>query len=121
MAQSLSFIAICRRCPGRRYFAIPVKMNGSMFWTAKSQYRSINSKPFCARAVLPFAPRGTAHTIQNFGPAAAQMLVMVTPGRLQEFVEELSSLNKGVSTPDLVRAEQLMNQYGMELLGPPLT
>ena len=48
------------------------------------------------------------------------MLVMVTPGSLQEFFEELSSLNKGLSTPDLVRAEQLMNQYGIELLGPLL-
>lgn len=27
-----------------------------------------------------FAPRGTAHTYQNFGPAPARQLVMVTPG-----------------------------------------
>jgi quercetin dioxygenase-like cupin family protein len=29
-----------------------------------------------------FAPRGTAHTFQNFGPATAWMLVIVTPGPL---------------------------------------
>ena len=67
-----------------------------------------------------FASRGTAHTYQNFGDATAQMLVMVTPGGIHRFFEELSSLNLGLPTPDLVRTEQLMNKYGMELLGPPL-
>jgi quercetin dioxygenase-like cupin family protein len=42
-----------------------------------------------------FASRGTAHTFQNFGDAAAQMLVMVTPGGSHQFFEELSSLNRG--------------------------
>ena len=68
-----------------------------------------------------FASRGTAHTYQNFGEVTAQMLVMVTPGGFHRFFEELSSLNKGLLTPDLVRTEQLMNEYGMELLGPPLS
>jgi len=30
-----------------------------------------------------FAPRGTAHTIQNFDDSPAEMLVMTTPGRLR--------------------------------------
>ena len=68
-----------------------------------------------------FAPRHTAHTFQNFGPGAARMLVMVIPGRLQQFFEELSSLNRGLPAPDLVRTEQLMHEYGIELLGPPLS
>jgi uncharacterized cupin superfamily protein len=68
-----------------------------------------------------FAPRGTAHTFQNFGSAAARILVMVTPGTsFQQFFEEVSSLNRGLPAPDLVRTEQLMNHYGLELLGPPL-
>jgi hypothetical protein len=67
-----------------------------------------------------FASRGTAHTFQNFDNSTAQMLVMVTPGGFHRFFEELSSLNKELPTPDLVRTEQLMNQYGIELLGPPL-
>jgi hypothetical protein len=46
---------------------------------------------------------------------------MVTPGGFNQFFQELSSLNAGLPAPDLIRTEQLMNQYGIELLGPPLT
>ena len=53
-------------------------------------------------------------------PAPAQMLVMLSPGHLQQFFEELSLLNPGQSALDPVRVEQLMNKYGAELLGPPL-
>ena len=68
-----------------------------------------------------FAPRGTAHKYKNFGPAPARHLVMVTPGGFQRFFEELTSLNKGLSAPVLVRTKRLMNEYGVELLGPPLS
>ena len=68
-----------------------------------------------------FMPRGTVHTYQNFGEGAAQILVMVTPGGFHRFFEELSSLNRGLPAPDLVRTEQLMKDYGMELLGSPLS
>ena len=64
-----------------------------------------------------FAAGGTAHTFQNFGPAPARMLVMLAPVHFQHFLQELSSLNQGLSTPDLVRTEQLTNEYGVELLG----
>ena len=67
-----------------------------------------------------FGQRGTVHAFQNFGTATAHMLVMVTPGGFDRFFEELSSLKNGLSAPDLVRSEQLMNAYGIELLGPPL-
>jgi quercetin dioxygenase-like cupin family protein len=68
-----------------------------------------------------FAPRGTVHTYQNFGVVPARHLVMVTPGSFQRFFEELSLLNRGLPAPDLVQAEKLMNKYGVELLGPPLS
>lgn len=66
-----------------------------------------------------FAPRGTAHSIQNFGDSPAEMLAMTTPGRLNLFFEELASLNAGRSTPDMAETERLMNDYGIELVGPP--
>ena len=53
--------------------------------------------------------------------ASARMLVMVTPGDFNQLFEELSSLNKGLPSPDLPRTEQLMNSYGLDLLGPPLS
>jgi mannose-6-phosphate isomerase-like protein (cupin superfamily) len=68
-----------------------------------------------------YASRATVHTFQNFGDATAQMLVMVTPGGFNQFFEELSSLNRGLPSPDLVRTEQLMNAYGIELLGTPFS
>ena len=56
-----------------------------------------------------FAPRGTVHAFQNFGAAVAEMLVMVTPGGFHQFFEEVSSLNRGLPAPDLVRTEQLID------------
>jgi quercetin dioxygenase-like cupin family protein len=67
-----------------------------------------------------FAPRGTAHTYQNFGPTAARILVLFMPGDFQRFFEDLALLMRGLSAPDLVRVEQLMNGYGVEVMGPPL-
>jgi quercetin dioxygenase-like cupin family protein len=68
-----------------------------------------------------FAPRGTAHAFQNFHDETAHILVMVTPGGLDQFFEDVTDLNKGLSQPDIARLEQLMQSYGMELLGPPLS
>jgi mannose-6-phosphate isomerase-like protein (cupin superfamily) len=68
-----------------------------------------------------FAPRGTAHTFKNFRDRTARILVTVTPGGgFNQFFEKLCELNKGLPAPDLVRTEHLMNEYGIELLGPPL-
>jgi hypothetical protein len=43
------------------------------------------------------------------------MLVMVTPGSFQQFLEELSSLHSGLPAPDLVCTERLMLEYGIAL------
>lgn len=67
-----------------------------------------------------FAPRGTAHVFQNFHDATAHILVMVTPAGLDQFFKDVTALNKGLSQPDFARVGQLMQSYGMELLGPPL-
>jgi mannose-6-phosphate isomerase-like protein (cupin superfamily) len=68
-----------------------------------------------------FAPRGSAHAYQNFGVNTAKMLVMTTPGGFERFFAEAEAANEGRTEPDFARLEQLMNQYGMELLGPPLS
>jgi mannose-6-phosphate isomerase-like protein (cupin superfamily) len=68
-----------------------------------------------------FAPRGTAHAFQNFSGTTSKMLVMTMPGGFERFFAEVDSANEGRAEPDFVRLEQLMNQYGMELLGPPLS
>jgi mannose-6-phosphate isomerase-like protein (cupin superfamily) len=68
-----------------------------------------------------FAPCGTAHTFQNFGRDSAQMLTMIAPGDLVGFFEELATLNKTNSAAEPIRAEQLRKEYGIEVLGPPLS
>jgi quercetin dioxygenase-like cupin family protein len=68
-----------------------------------------------------FAPRGAAHTFKNFNDTPAEMLAMATPGRLNLFFHELATLNAGRSAPDIEGAQRLMDDYGIELLGPPLS
>ena len=68
-----------------------------------------------------FVPRGSAHTYQNFRDEAAHILVIETPAGLDRFFENVTAQNKGLSQPDLARVEQLMQSYGLELLGPPLS
>lgn len=67
-----------------------------------------------------FAPRGTVHTFKNFDDSPAEMLAVVTPGRFNLFFEELSLLHRGRSTPDIEGTESLANDYGIDILGPPL-
>ncbi len=74
-----------------------------------------------AAGVSAFAPHGTVHAFQNFHDQAAHILVMVTPAGLDRFFDDVTELNKGLSQPDYARVEQLMQSYGMELLGPPLS
>jgi mannose-6-phosphate isomerase-like protein (cupin superfamily) len=68
-----------------------------------------------------FAPRGTAHSFRNFSDSAAEILVMAAPGRFNLFFEELASLGAAGSPPDPAAMERLMQGYGIELLGPPLS
>ena len=68
-----------------------------------------------------FAPRGTVHAFRNFGKSATDILILVMPGRFSLFFEELSELNAGLSTPDVAGTQRLMTDYGIELLGPPLS
>jgi quercetin dioxygenase-like cupin family protein len=68
-----------------------------------------------------FAPRGTVHTFKNFGDSPAKMLTVVMPGRFNLFFEELASLNAGRSAPDMAAIERLSRDYGIDILGPPLS
>ncbi|HEY2856956.1 MAG TPA: cupin domain-containing protein [Terracidiphilus sp.] len=67
-----------------------------------------------------FAPRGTVHTFQNFRDEPAHFLVMVTPAGMERMFEEFTTLNKGLSQPDIPGVTQIMQNYGLELMGPPL-
>lgn len=69
-----------------------------------------------------FAGRGTAHAYQNFTSDMAKLLVMTTPGgNFNEFFLRLSAHNMPLTTPDFEGSERIMNEHGMEMLGPPLS
>lgn len=69
-----------------------------------------------------FANRGTVHAFQNFATDTAKMLVMTTPGvNFNQFFIALSDCNKGLPVPDFQRSEMIMNEYGIDLVGPPLS
>ncbi|MBX9599558.1 MAG: cupin domain-containing protein [Bryobacteraceae bacterium] len=68
-----------------------------------------------------FAPRGAVHAFQNFHDDPAQLLVLMNPAGAERFFEDIHALNKGMSEPDFARVELLMQSYGIELLGPPLS
>lgn len=59
-----------------------------------------------------FAPRGTAHAYQNIRDEAAHILVMLTPAGLDQFFEDVTAQNKGLSQPDFARVDQLMQSTG---------
>lgn len=61
-----------------------------------------------------FAPRFVPHTWQNFGTEIAEALVLITPPRLEEFFLQAGLL----AGP--AEVEQLLSEYGVEVLGPPL-
>lgn len=70
---------------------------------------------------VPRSQRAARPTHFKTSASVASMLVMVTPGGFQRFLEELSSLNQGLPAPDMVRSERLAQEYGIEVLGPPLS
>jgi hypothetical protein len=48
-------------------------------------------------------------------------LILVTPGGFQHFFEDVSALSEGAAAPELARLAPLAKQYGIQLLGPPLS
>lgn len=90
-------------------------LDGELVWEVDGQRFS------GGRGASAFAPRGTAHTFQNFRDETARLLVMLSPAGLERFFEEVSALNKGLSQPDFAGVAALAPNYGLELLGPPLS
>jgi len=66
-----------------------------------------------------FVPRGTPHAFGNTSTEPARMLVMVTPGGMQGYFEQLSPLLSGA--PKEAEIARILAQYSAEVTGPPLT
>lgn len=78
--------------------------------------RVFNAGPGCC----VFAPRGTAHTLQNVGATPGRTLVTVQPGGLDTFFVELDRATRGMREPGASVVVPIFQKYGLELLGPPL-
>lgn len=68
---------------------------------------------------------GVAHQYQNIGDTPGVLIVVVSPGGLDEFFIELDALLKDPATfvggsPDMAALAALHAKYEMEFLGPPL-
>jgi mannose-6-phosphate isomerase-like protein (cupin superfamily) len=70
-----------------------------------------------------FVPRGTVHARRNSGGAPARLLVIISPGGIQErFVAEVGASVGEPATmraADLVRAAVAGEKYGLEFLPEP--
>lgn len=63
-------------------------------------------------------PKGVRHTFKNVSDGPARILVMLVPGGLEGFFEQVAA--RGLTLPDDQAAvEALARDYGMDILGPP--
>src|SRR5688500_5370813 len=67
---------------------------------------------------VAFIPRGTAHTFRNMEPRRSRMLVLATPGGIEECAEELCP-HMWAADGTVLRA--LLKKHHVEIVGPPLT
>lgn len=60
-------------------------------------------------------PRGHFHTFWNEGDVPVRMLVILSPGRLENYFEEAAQLLRPGVPPDMVQLSPLMQQYGLTM------
>jgi mannose-6-phosphate isomerase-like protein (cupin superfamily) len=67
-----------------------------------------------------FVPRGTVHAFTNVGPGPARMLVLATPGGIQEqFLDEVGDpADRPEWQPNLAHVLAVAPKYGIEFLTP---
>ena len=69
-----------------------------------------------------FVPRGLAHTFWNQGPAAAKLLIVISPPGFEQYFQELSEglAAAGDSVDAGLRVRQALSaKYDIEVVGPP--
>jgi quercetin dioxygenase-like cupin family protein len=57
-----------------------------------------------------FAPRGSIHTFRNSGKTAARLLIVVTPGGFEEYLEQIGPLSPA---RDLGKIIEISNRHGI--------
>jgi quercetin dioxygenase-like cupin family protein len=77
-----------------------------------------------------FIPRGTPHTWVNDGTTPGRVILLLTPGGMRGYFDELRpllpELMPGMDDPlridpgVMAKAQEIMHRYQYELVGPPL-
>ncbi|GAA4884029.1 cupin domain-containing protein [Actinomycetospora straminea] len=67
---------------------------------------------------MAFGPRDVPHAFANVGESPGRLLVITTPGGLEQFFERSAALR--ATTADPQRLTELGLAHGLEFIGPPL-
>lgn len=67
------------------------------------------------------APRGLPHTYRNAGEETARVLFTHTPGNNWRYLEAAAAAGPVEDEADLERLAPLLEEHGVELVGPPLS
>jgi quercetin dioxygenase-like cupin family protein len=78
------------------------------------------------RHVLPagayaMAPREVPHTYRNSGDGQARVLFINSPGNNWEYLKAAGELGPVEDKSDIERLLPVLESYGVEIVGPPLT
>jgi quercetin dioxygenase-like cupin family protein len=81
----------------------------------------VDGKQFHAGpGTFAFLPRGTAHTFQNVTDKPGKLLILVQPAGAENFFVEIDAAMRGMSEPEMSLLAPIFQEFGMELLGPPI-
>jgi len=74
----------------------------------------------CEEGGFAYLPSGIPHAFLNLTDEPGEIIVVYTPGGGHRFYEELGPMSRRGS-PDQKAVSALFEEYGMTLLGPPLS
>ena len=57
-----------------------------------------------------FAPRGSIHTFRNSGKTIGRVLIVVTPGGFEKYLEEIGAYSPAT---DMAKIIEISNRYGI--------
>jgi quercetin dioxygenase-like cupin family protein len=66
-----------------------------------------------------FMPRGVPHAWKNTGPDTGRLLFIYTPARAGKFFEDMSGMQRALSSINDDEIATLLQSYHWEVVGPP--
>lgn len=64
--------------------------------------------------------RGSVHSFSNPGPEPLRMLIVCTPGGIEQPFRKADALGRQHSHPPIEQLKAIFAEHGIEILGPPL-